>query len=65
LESLECSLCKLCFDGCEPGAIILTSVLDFFILFIENCRSIPAKAMASEEIRKRAEDLDAKLAELV
>jgi DNA-directed RNA polymerase subunit D len=67
LESLECSLCKLCIDACEPGAITLTPVLDSFVVSIESCGSIPAKdlvAMASEEILKRAEDLDAKLAEL-
>ena len=41
--------------------------MDSFILSIESCGSIAAKdlvAMASEEIQKRAEDLDAKLAEL-
>ena len=66
-NTLECSLCKLCIDACEPGAITLSPVLDSFILSIESCGSIPAKdlvAMASEEILKRAEDLDAKLAEL-
>jgi len=66
-NTLECSLCKLCIDACEPGAITLRPVLDSFILSIESCGSIAAKdlvAMASEEIRKRAEDLDAKLAEL-
>lgn len=66
-NTLECSLCKLCIDACEPGAITLSPVLDSFILSIESCGSIAAKdlvAMASEEIQKRAEDLDAKLAEL-
>jgi len=66
-NTLECSLCKLCIDACEPGAITLSPILDSFILSIESCGSIAAKdlvAMASEEIQKRAEDLDAKLAEL-
>ena len=51
LESLECSLCKLCIDACEPGEITLNPVKELV-------------AMASEEIQKRADDLDAKLAEL-
>lgn len=66
-NTLECSLCKLCIDACEVGAISLTPVLDSFVISIESSGSIPAKelvAMASEEILKRAEDLDAKLAEL-
>ena len=64
---LECSLCKLCIDACEPGAIKLTPILDSFVLSIESSGCMPAKdlvAGASEEIRTRAEDLDAKLAEL-
>jgi DNA-directed RNA polymerase subunit D len=64
---LECSLCKLCIDGCEAGAIKVTPVLDSFVLTIESGGSVPVKelvARASDEIRKRAEALDAKLAEL-
>jgi DNA-directed RNA polymerase subunit D len=64
---LECSLCKLCIGACEPGAIKLTPVRDSFVVYIESCGSMPARdlgARASEEIKKRAEDLDAKLAEL-
>ena len=64
---LECSLCKLCVEECEAGAIKVTPVLDSFVVSIEGSGSVPAKelvASAAEEIRKRAEDLDAKLAEL-
>jgi len=67
LERLECSLCKVCIEACEPGAISVAPILDSFVVSIESCGSIRAKglvAMASEEVRKRAEDLDAKLAEL-
>lgn len=64
---LECSLCKLCTDACEAGAIKLTPVLDSFVVSIESSGTIAAKelvARAAQEIRARAEDLDAKLAEL-
>jgi len=64
---LECSLCKLCTDACEAGAIKVSPVLDSFVVSIESGGSMAAKelvAKASLEIRKRAEDLDAKLAEL-
>jgi len=66
-NTLECSLCKLCIDACESGSIKVTPILDCFVVSIEGCGSIPAKdlvARAAEEIRMRAEDLDAKLAEL-
>lgn len=64
---LECSLCKLCIEECEAGAIKVTPVLDAFVLSIEGSGTMPVKDLvvrASQEIRKRAEDLDAKLAEL-
>ena len=64
---LECSQCKLCIGACEPGAIKVTPILDSFVVSIESSGCLPAKdlvARASEEIKKRAEDLDAKLAEL-
>ena len=64
---LECSLCKLCTDACEAGAIKLTPVLDSFVVSIESSGTIAAKelvARAAQEIKARAEDLDAKLAEL-
>jgi len=41
--------------------------MDLFVVSIESCGSMPAKdlvAKAADEIKKRAEDLDAKLAEL-
>ena len=66
-NTLECSQCKLCIDACEPGAIKVTPILDSFVVSIESSGCLPAKdlvARASEEIKKRAEDLDAKLAEL-
>ncbi|MGA9098423.1 MAG: DNA-directed RNA polymerase subunit D [Methanotrichaceae archaeon] len=66
-NTVECSLCKLCVDECESGVIKVTPVLDSFVLNIESGGSLPAKelvARASDEIRKRAEALDAKLAEL-
>jgi hypothetical protein len=52
---------------CEPGAINLSPVLDSFVVSIESSGSMPAKdlvAKAALEIKKRAEDLDAKLAQL-
>ncbi|NMC10748.1 MAG: DNA-directed RNA polymerase subunit D [Methanothrix sp.] len=64
---LECSLCKLCIDACEMGGIKLTPVLDSFVVSIESSGVMPAKelvARAAEEIKIRAEELDAKLAEL-
>ena len=67
LGILECSLCKLCIGGCEPGAIKLTPVRDSFVVYIESCGSMPAwdlVARPSEVIKKRAEDLDEMLAEL-
>jgi len=66
-NTVECSLCKLCIDECEAGVIKVTPVLDSFVLSIESGGSMQAKelvARASDEIRKRAEALDAKLAEL-
>ncbi len=66
-NTLECSLCKLCIKECEAGAIKITPVLDSFVLTIEGSGSMPAKdlvARASDEIKLRAEALDAKLAEL-
>jgi DNA-directed RNA polymerase subunit D len=66
-NTLECSLCKLCVEACEPGAIKLSPVMDSFVVSIESTGNMPVKglvAKAAEEIRKRAEDLDAKLAEL-
>jgi DNA-directed RNA polymerase subunit D len=64
---LECSLCKLCIGACEAKAIKLSPILDSFVVSIESSGSMPAKelvARAAEEIQKRAENLEAKLAEL-
>ena len=64
---VECSLCKLCVEECEAGAISISPVLDSFVLTIESSGSMPAKDLvtrASEEIRLRAETLEARLAEL-
>lgn len=64
---LECSLCKLCIDACEKEGISLTPILDSYVVSIESSGAMSAKelvARAAEEIRVRAEDLDAKLAEL-
>ena len=66
-NTVECSLCKLCINECEAGAVKVTPVLDSFVVSVESGGSLPAKelvARASDEIRKRAEALDAKLAEL-
>jgi DNA-directed RNA polymerase subunit D len=65
---LECSLCKLCIGACEAKAIKLSPVLDSFVVSIESSGCMPVKdlvARAAQEIQKRAEDLDAKLAELM
>jgi DNA-directed RNA polymerase subunit D len=64
---LECSLCKLCIEECDAGAIKVTPVKDSFVISIETSGCMPAKelvARASDGIRKRAETLDRKLAEL-
>lgn len=64
---LECSLCKLCIEECDAGAIKVVPVLDSFVLSIETSGCMPVKelvARASDGIRKRAETLDRKLAEL-
>lgn len=66
-NTVECSLCKLCINACEAGAMKVTPVLDSFVLTVESGGSMPAKelvARSSDEIRARAEALDAKLAEL-
>ncbi|HOV82605.1 MAG TPA: DNA-directed RNA polymerase subunit D [Methanothrix sp.] len=66
-NTLECSLCKLCIDACEPGAISVTPIKDCFVLSIESAGNLPARelvARAAEEIMKRAKELDTKLAEL-
>jgi DNA-directed RNA polymerase subunit D len=66
-NTLECSLCKLCIDACEAGAMKVTPVLDSFVLTIESSGCMPARDLvsrAAEGIKKRAEELDAKLAEL-
>lgn len=64
---LECSLCKLCVDECEAGAIQISPILDSFVMTIDGCGSIPTKEMvirAGQEIQKRAEALEAQLAEI-
>jgi DNA-directed RNA polymerase subunit D len=64
---VDCSLCKLCIDACEVGAISVTPILDSFLLNIESVGSMPAKDLverATQEIKKRAESLHAKLAAL-
>lgn len=64
---LECSLCKLCIGACEAAAIKLTPIMDSFVVSIESSGSVAAKDLvsgAATEIKKRALDLDAKLAEL-
>jgi DNA-directed RNA polymerase subunit D len=66
-NTVECSLCKLCVEECEAGAISISPVLDSFVLTIESSGSMPAKDLvtrASEEIKLRAETLEDKLAEL-
>lgn len=66
-NTVECSLCKLCVEECEAGAISISPVLDSFVLTIESSGSMSAKDLvtrASEEIRLRAETLEARLAEL-
>ena len=65
---IECSLCKLCIGACEAKAIKLSPVPDSFVVSIESSGCMPVKdlvARAAQEIQKRAEDIDAKLAELM
>jgi len=67
LNTLECSLCKLCIKECDAGAINLTPALDSFVMTIESDGSMLVKDLvsrASVEIKRRAETLGAKLAEL-
>jgi DNA-directed RNA polymerase subunit D len=64
---LECSLCKLCVDECEAKAIKLEPIMDSFVFTIESSGSMPVKnlvARSAKEIKDRAMDLNAKLAEL-
>jgi len=66
-NTLNCSLCKLCIEACEAGAVKVTSIPDSFVLSVESSGEMPAKelvASASQEIRKRAVEFEAKLAEL-
>lgn len=66
-NTLECSLCKLCIEECEAKAIQISPILDSFVMTIDGCGSIPAKelvARAALEIKKRAEALEAQLAEI-
>ncbi len=66
-NTVECSLCKLCVEECEPGAIKVSPVLDSFVVTIDSSGCMPVKELvsrASDEIRMRAETLGAKLAEL-
>ncbi|MDM7934982.1 MAG: DNA-directed RNA polymerase subunit D [Methanothrix sp.] len=64
---LECSLCRLCIEACEPGAVRVTPKLDSFVITIESSGCMPARelvARAAQEIRRRAEELGSLLAEL-
>jgi DNA-directed RNA polymerase subunit D len=64
---VKCSLCKLCIEECEAGAISVKPVLNSFVMTIESSGPMAAKdlvARASEEIKLRAEMLGAKFAEL-
>jgi ferredoxin len=57
------SICKLCVEECEVGAIKVMPVLDSFIVSIESNGAIPAKELvtrASQQIRKRVEASDSK-----
>lgn len=60
-------MCKLCVGACEGAAIDLKPIRDSFVVSIEGSGSVAARdlvARAAEEIKKRALDLDSKLAEL-
>jgi len=66
-NTLNCSLCKLCIEVCETGAVKIIPILDSFVMTAESSGEMPAKelvASASQEIRKRAVEFEAKLAEL-
>jgi hypothetical protein len=52
---------------CEAGAVKIIPILDSFVMTAESSGEMPAKelvASASQEIRKRAVEFEAKLAEL-
>jgi len=66
-DLMSCSLCKLCVEACEAGAIKVIPQLDSFVVVIESDGSIKAKDQverAAESIRKRAQELMTKLEEL-
>jgi len=66
-NTLNCSLCKLCIEVCEAGAVKIIPILNSFVMTVESSGEMPAKelvASASQEIRKRAVEFEAKLAEL-
>jgi len=66
-NTLECSLCKLCVKECDAATLKVTPVMDSFVMTIESDGSMLVKDLvskASEEIKRRAETLGAKLAEL-
>jgi DNA-directed RNA polymerase subunit D len=67
IRPIECSLCRLCIEACETGAIKVTPVSDSFEMSIESVGSIPSRdlvARAVQEIKERAKSLDAKLGEM-
>ena len=60
-------LVQLCVGTCEAAAVDLKPIMDSFVVSIEGSGSVAAKdlvARAADEIKKRALDLDSKLAEL-
>ncbi len=66
-DSTNCSLCKLCVNECEIGAIKVVPIEDVFVMKIDTGGSMPAKdlvAGAAGEIKRRASSLSEQLSEL-
>lgn len=65
-DATKCSICKLCINECEVGAIKVVPIKDTFVMSIDSGGSIPARDLvvkAAIEIEKRAKSLKEQLTE--
>ena len=65
-DPVSCSICKLCVNECEKGAIQVMPIRDTFVMKIDSDGSISSKDQvigAAEEIKKRAVALSEQLAQ--
>ena len=66
-DPASCSICKLCENECEIGAIEVVPIEDVFVMKIDTDGSMPAKDLvsgAAGEIKRRASLLSQQLSEL-